>query len=74
MCSTTKSAPNVRNHVPEKKLGKNLRPVMEIHKEIHLTDEEEELFKNMLIIFDKVLKEEPYSLLVAGGWVRDKVL
>lgn len=46
---------------------------MEIVKEIQLTDEEKELFQNMEIIFDKVLNGAPYSLLVAGGWVRDKV-
>jgi hypothetical protein len=42
---------------------------------IVVTNEEKELFQNMELIFDAILlpQGKPYSLLVAGGWVRDKV-
>lgn len=41
-----------------------------------VTAEEKELFTNMELIFDEILlaNGKPYSLLVAGGWVRDKLL
>jgi hypothetical protein len=44
-------------------------------KTITITQEEKDLFLNMELIFDEVLSSQgkPYSLLVAGGWVRDKV-
>jgi hypothetical protein len=43
-------------------------------KKIVVTNEESELFQNMEAIFDEVLQGKPYSLFVAGGWVRDKVI